>query len=337
MRASSAVLTDTSVRLWDLGFPADQRLLARTRAAYVHLDNLIAYSKADRDAKVDAFLACYRPDETVLLFFLGGDLVNAAKLAPAGRFPIAITEAMTHLRAEPERAEFEFNMASAEQLAAMYATCSQKPLDLGIDPSSPKTIFDSVMSKKWTGLLELIAHGGVNYVQVKDGRFATGWFCDQDKKEDAKAFLARTFAARPGEQKSRVAVKAFAGLAELPEQATPALVKVFRQYVWDLVDSASKDLPDAGKRAEKIRQKLSMTHEALRSVGGARGSAFADPIVAPAALAEGVATWTKDFLTELEVVHPRIAPRLLKDATREQRFQFSALGFFERLPWKIEW
>jgi hypothetical protein len=137
--------------------------------------------------------------------------------------------------------------------------------------------------------------------------------------------------------KSRVAVKAFESLAELPLQATPALVKVFRQYVWDLVEAASKDMPDAPKRAEKIRQKLTLQHEALKSVGGARGAAFADPIVAPAALAEGVVTWTKDFLGELEVMHPAIAPRLLKDATREQRFQFAALGFFERLPWKIEW
>jgi hypothetical protein len=337
MRPSSAVLTDTSVRLWDLSFPSDEPLLVRTRAAYVHLDNLIAYSKRDRDAKVEAYLACFRPDETVLLFFLDGDLVNASVLTPVGRFPIAISEAMTHLRAEPERAEIAFHTASAEQLAAMYATCSQKPVDLGLDPTSPKSIFDTLLSKKWTGLLELIAHGGVNYVMVKDGRFQAGKFCDQGKKEDAKAFLARTFAARPGEVKSRVAVKAFAGLAELPRQAAPALVRLFREYVWDLVEEAGKEMPDAAKRAEKIRHKLSMTHEALKSVGGARGAAFADPIVEPTAFAEGVATWTKDFLSELEVMHPAIAPRLLKDATREQRFQFAALGFFERLPWRIEW
>ncbi|MFI5214430.1 MAG: hypothetical protein ACHQU8_07830, partial [Gemmatimonadales bacterium] len=113
MRPSSAVLTDTSVRLWDLSFPTEQPLLTRTRAAYVHLDNLIAYSKRDRDAKVDAYLACFRPDETVLLFFLGGDLVNAVVLAPIGRFPIAISEAMAHLRAEPERSEIAFHAASA--------------------------------------------------------------------------------------------------------------------------------------------------------------------------------------------------------------------------------
>jgi hypothetical protein len=147
MRPSSAVLTETSVRLWDLVFPTERALLARTRAAYVHLDNLIAYSKRDRDAKVDAFLACYRPDETVLLFFSEGELANAAVLTPVGRFPVAISEALKHLRAEPERSEIAFHGAPADQLAAMYATCSQSPMDIGLDPTSPKTVFDNVMAK----------------------------------------------------------------------------------------------------------------------------------------------------------------------------------------------
>jgi len=339
MRASSAVLPDSSVRLWDLVFPGDRALLGRTRAAYVHLDNLIAYSKRDRDAKVHAYLACWRPDETVLLFFLGGDLVNAAVLTPVGRFPVAISEAMKHLRAEPERSEMAFHTASTEQLATMFAASVQMPQDLGLDSTSPKTIFDNVLARKWTGLLELISNGRVNYLTVKDGRFAGGVFADQRKDEDAKAYLTRMFSARPPEPQPRVAVKAFAGLAELPLQATPALVQVFRLFVWDLVDLADKEMPggDAAKRAEKIRAKLSTSHEALKSVGGVRGSLFADPIIEPAQFTDGVAAWTKDFLGELEVVHPRIAPQLLKEATREQRFQFAALGFFDRLPWKIEW
>ena len=118
MRPSSAVLTDTSVRLWDLVFPSQRALVARTRAAYVHVDSLVAYSKRDREGKVDAFLACYRPDETILLFFLGGELANAAVLTPVGRFPVAISEAMKHLKAEPERAEIAFHAASVSWCAS---------------------------------------------------------------------------------------------------------------------------------------------------------------------------------------------------------------------------
>jgi len=338
MRASSAVLTDSAVRLWDLVFPAAGTLLGRTRASYVHLDNLIAYSKRDRDGKVDAYLACYRPDETILLFFLAGELVNSAVLTPLGRYPVAIAEALKHVKADSERSEMAFHAAEQPQLAAMYATCVQQPLDLGLDPTSPKTIFDNVLQRQWTGTLELISNGRVNYLMVKDGRFSNGLFADPRHDEDPKTYLARMFRTVPPDPRPRVAVKAFTGLELLPLQATPALVQVFRVFVWDLVDLAERELPnDAAKRAERIRTRLSATYEAVKSVGGPRGSAFADPIVEPDAFTEGIAAWTRDFLGECEVIHPQIAPRVLKEATRQNRFQFQALGFFDRLPWKIEW
>jgi hypothetical protein len=338
VRASSAVLTDSTVRLWDLVFPSEEPLLVRTRAAYVHLESLIAYAKRDRDAKVNAWLACYRPDETILLFFLSGEIANASVVTPVGRFPVAIAEALKHVRADTERSEIAYHAAGPEALAAMYAACAQTPQDLGLDPSSPKTIFDNVLARKWTGMLELISDGRVNYLSVKDGRYASGIFSDQKPTEDAKAYLARLFVVKGAAVQPRVAVKAFNGLQTLPLQATPALVALFRQYVWDIVELAEREVPgDAAKRAEKIRMKLTPAHEALKSVGGARGSSFADPIVEPSQFTDGLAGWTRDFLGELEVMHPKIAPRLLKEATRDQRYQLQALGFFDRLPWKIEW
>ena len=338
MRASSAVLTDSSVRLWDLVFPAERALLVRTRSAYVHLDNLIAYAKRDRDGKVNAWLSCYRPDETILLFFLGGDLVNAAVITPVGRFPVAISEALKHVRAEPERAEIAYHVANMDTLAAMYAACTQAPQDLGLDATSPKTLFDNVLARKWTGLLELISNGRVNYLAVKEGRYSSGIFSDQKPNEDAKAYLSRLFIAAAPEPLPRVAVQAFEGLATMPLQATPALVSLMRNYVWDLTELCEREAPgDGAKRAEKLRLKHVASHEALKSVGGPRDSAFADPIVEPRTFAGSLAAWTKDLLSELEVMNPGIAPRVLRDACREPRFQLAALGFFDRLPWKIEW
>ena len=49
MRGSSAVLTDSNTRLWELAFPRDRVLVTRTRAPYVALDGLIAFSKKDPD------------------------------------------------------------------------------------------------------------------------------------------------------------------------------------------------------------------------------------------------------------------------------------------------
>lgn len=338
MRASTAVLIDTSIRLWDLDFPRSQVLLARTRSAYVHIDNLIAFSKRDRDGKVDAYLAVYLPDELALLFFLGGDLVNAAMLTPVGRFQASIAEAMRHIRAEPERAEIAFHSAPREQLAAMYATCAQAPIDMGLDASSPESLFRVLFERRWTGLLELISNGRVNYLQVREGRFSSGLFAGRREDEAPTAYVSRLFTGGPGERTPRVVAKAYAEMAALPLQAPPAMVAMFRRFVWDLAELAEIEMPgDAGKRAERVRTRLIAEHEVLKSVGGPRGSDAADPIAEPSVIADGVAAWARDFLNELEVVHPQIAPRLLKDAAREHRFALSAVGFFDRLPWRIQW
>lgn len=338
MRASSAVLIDTSIRLWDLVFPRSQVLLARTRSAYVHLDNLIAFSKRDRDGKVDAYLAVYLPDELALLFFLGGDLVNAALLTPIGRFQASIAEAMRHIRGEPERAQIEFHTAPRELLAAMYATCAQAPLDLALDAGSPESVFKVLFERKFTGLLELISDGQVNYLLVRDGRFSSGLFSDRREDEAPMAYVSRLFDGGPGGPRPRVSAKAYPGLAALPLQAPPAMVAMFRRFVWDLAELAEHEMPgDAAKRSERVRTKLIASHEVLKAMGGPRGSESADPIAEPSVLADGVAAWAREFLGELEVIHPQIAARLLRDAAREHRFALSAVGFFDRLPWRVQW
>lgn len=336
MRASSAVLIDTSVRLWDLTFPRGRVLLSRTRAAYVHLDNLIAYSKRDRDGKVDAYLSVYLPDEVVLLFFQKGDVVNAAMMTPVGRFPASISDALRHIRSEPERGELAFHEAAPAQLAAMYATCSQTPGDVGAP--APEAVFKTLFDRKWSGLLELISNGRVNYLSVRSGRFASGLFADRRDDEQPMAYMTRLFTPQQsGEARPAVSAKTFDGLADLPQQAPPAMLAMFRRYVWDLAELAAAEVSDALQRAERVRMKLVPKHDLLRSFGGPRGSDTADPIAEPAVVADAVAAWTKELLDELEIVHPQIAPRLLKEAAREHRFALSAVGFFERLPWRVQW
>src|SRR5881409_3600158 len=103
MRASTARLTNSPVRLADLQFPQVNRLIHRTRLAFIHLENLLAYAKRDRDGRIDGYLAAHLPDECVLLFFRKGEAVNAASLHTAGRHVITITEALKRMRAEVAR------------------------------------------------------------------------------------------------------------------------------------------------------------------------------------------------------------------------------------------
>ncbi len=338
MRASTATLTDTAVRLWDLQFPRGQVLLARTRAAYIALDGLIAFSKKDRDGKVDAYLAAYLPDELVLLFFLGGDLANAAMLTPAGRVPIAMAEALRRVRAESERGEIAFHEAEPGLLAAMYQTVARPPLAIELDPKSPESVFKTLFERRWTGLLELISNGRVNYLMVRDGRFASGHFSERKSDEPPLSYVARLFRSTPPEPLPQVVVKVYDAPGELPLQAPPAMITMFRQYGWDLTDLIEREAPGEGvKRAERVRQRLLPQYEALCCVGGPRGAELPDPVVEPQALADGMAAWTRELLGELEVLAPQSAPRLLRASSHEHRFALGAVGFFEKLPWRVQW
>src|SRR6266581_2611507 len=80
MRASTARLMNSPVRLADLTFPQVSRLIHRTRLAFIHLDNLLAFGKRDRDGRVDGYITAYLPEECLLLFFRKGEAVNAAPL-----------------------------------------------------------------------------------------------------------------------------------------------------------------------------------------------------------------------------------------------------------------
>ena len=108
MRASTARLTNSPVRLADLRFPQVDQLIHRTRLAFIHLDNLLAYAKRDREGRVDGYICAHVPDGCLLLFFRKGEAVNAAALDAAGREVITITEALRRMRAEVERGDLTF-------------------------------------------------------------------------------------------------------------------------------------------------------------------------------------------------------------------------------------
>jgi len=338
VRASSAVLTDTSTRLWGLEFPRGRALLARTRAPYVALENLIAFSKRDRDGKVDAYLVAYLPDEVVVLFFLGGELVNAAVLTSAGRTTVALGDALRRIEAGAERGEIAFHEAAPDLLAAIYGSCAQAPLAIQIEAKSPDTIFAALLERQWSGLLELISNGRVNYLTVSAGRVVSGFYAARGPDEPALSYVARLFTSTPPEPLPAIAVKLYDLPRPLPVQAAPALIAMFRSYVWDLTELIEGEAPGEGtKRAERVRQRLVPKYDVLAFVGGLRGAERPDPVVEPAALAEGVAAWTRELLSELEVLAPQSAPRLVRQSGREHRFALNAVGFFDKLPWRVQW
>ena len=179
MRASTARLTNSPVRLADLRFPQVDQLIHRTRLAFIHLDNLLAYAKRDREGRVDGYICAHVPDGCLLLFFRKGEAVNAAALDAAGREVITITEALRRMRAEVERGDLTYCAAPLEQLAWMYQSCASPPQPRLVDPSQPAALFPVLKQEKVTGVLEFISNGRVSYVRLDDGKFVSGYFCEK--------------------------------------------------------------------------------------------------------------------------------------------------------------
>jgi hypothetical protein len=338
MRASTARLTNSPVRLADLQFPQVNRLIHRTRLAFIHLDNLLAFAKRDRDGRVDGYIAAYLPDECLLLFFRKGEAVNAASLHTAGRQVITITEALKRMRAEVERGELAYCAAPMEQLAWMYASCAGGYQTRVIDVNQPDKFFPVLQQEQVTGVLELISNGRASYLKFEKGRYVSGYFCDKSDAMPPARYLESLFDIGPDGASPAMSAGSFPAAADLPAQAPTALVNTYRELYWRIVEAVDREFPgEAKKRAQKVTTAIVGTHQALMLLSVPRGADTPDAVVRPEELSTALTDWTVQLLQGAEVMMPGTAPKVLKDATREHRYVLQASGFYSRLPWQVTW
>jgi len=338
MRASTARLTNSPVRLADLQFPQVNRLIHRTRLGFVHLDNLLAFAKRDRDGRVDGYIAAYLPDECLLLFFRKGEAVNASSLHTAGRQIITITEALRRMRADVDRGELAYCAAPMEQLAWMYASCGGAYTPRVIDVNQPDKFFPALQQEKASGVLELISNGRVSYLKFEDGKYLTGYFCDRPDSVPPARYLESLFELGPDGTAPAMSAGLFPASSDLPAQAATALVNTYRELYWRIVDAVEREFPgEAKKRAQKVTASILGTHQALALLRVPRGTDTPDAVVQPEELSTALTDWALQLLEDAEVMMPGTAPKVLKDATREHRYVLQAAGFYGRLPWQVNW
>ncbi len=338
MRASTARLTNSPVRLADIQFPQVTRLIHRTRLAFIHLDNLLAYAKRDRDGRIDGYLAAHLPDECVLLFFRKGEAVNAASLHTAGRHVITITEALKRMRTEVERGDLTYCAAPMEQLAWMYTACAGAYQPRSIDVKEPEKFFPLLQQEKVTGVLELIANGRVSYLKFDHGKYLSGHFCDKPDTVAPARYLESLFDAGPGGATPAMCAGTFPAADDLPAQAATALVSTYRELYWRIVDAVDREFPgEARRRAQKVTAAIVDTHQALALLSVPRGTDTPDAVVRPEELSGALTDWALQLLEGAEVMMPGTAMKVLKDATREHRYVLQAAGFYGKLPWRVTW
>lgn len=338
MRQSTARLADTRVRLSQLAFPRQRVHVHRTRLTFVHLDNLLHFAKIDRDGRVDGFVAAYLPDELALLLLRGGELRTAVAFTEAGRTVISIAAALKRIRQEVERGELIYADAPLEQVAWMYQSCASPAAPKFVDPDNPSDLFATLEHELFTGVLELMCEGRVNYMRFEDGRFLNAYLYDDSGELPIAEQVKRMLAKRPDGTLPQFAAAAFPAVDDLPEQASPALIQTYRETFWQIAMLTEAEVPqEALKRAYRSRDALAQAHPAIEVIGTPLDRDARDLVAAPDELTDALSAWALQLLEEIEVIAPGVASGVLKQATKEHRFMLQRAGFYERLPWAVSW
>ena len=338
MRASTARLTNSPVRLADLRFPQVNQLIHRTRLAFIHLDNLLAYAKRDRDGRVDGYICAHVPDGCLLLYFRKGEAVNASEFNATGREVITITEALRRMRNETERGDLTYAAAPMEQLAWMYQSCATPLEPRLVDPGQPAALFPVLKEERVTGVLEFISNGRVSYVRLDDGKFVGGYFCEKPDDVPVPRYFESLFKPGPDGSDPALAACVFPYVADLPAQAPHALVSTYRELYWRIVDAVEQEFPGEGKkRAQRLSAAHQHQHKALGAIDVPRGTDIPDTVVRPDELASALAAWGKELLDSVEIMMPGTAVKVLRGATREHRYVLQSAGFYDALPWSVTW
>jgi len=338
MRASTARLMNSPIRLADLSFPQAGRLVHRTRLAFIHLDNLLAFAKRDRDGRVDGYLTAYLPDECLIVFLCRGEAVNAASMHTQGRQVITITEALRRMRDEVERGELAYCIAPMAQLAWMYQACAAELQPRTLDIQDPSMFFPLIRKECVTGIVELISDGRVSYLRFDGGRFMDGFFCDKAPDLAVSSFLETQFHPNAAGNPPALSASVFPAVTELPAQAPNALINTYRELYWRIADEVEKELPGQGRRrAQKVCTGIMGAHKALALLSAPRGVDTPEAVVRPEDLSNALSDWSLQLLEGVEVMMPGTAPRILKEATKEHRYVLQSAGFYGHLPWHLAW
>ncbi len=338
MRLSTALLADTPVRLADLSFPCTSVLLHRTRLAFIYLDKLLHYAKADRDGQVDGYIAVYLPDEVTVVLLRQGTLATVIAYTATGRSIRAIPAALEHFKREAERGEIIYCAAPYEQLVWMHSGCVAPATARVLEPNDPHALFTSLMQEEFTGVLELIVAGRVNYLHFEQGVFRTGHLHDELEGGTVQQYVDGLFAPDDQGNHPQIAALTYPLAEELPEQAEPRLHELYREQFWAIADAAEAQVPgEARKRVERIRDLQANVHKALVAMGAPPDDDPEYTVATPHELMCALSDWALAFLEELEVIAPGVAPEVLKQGTKEHRYMLQTAGFYDRLPWTVRW
>jgi hypothetical protein len=226
-----------------------------------------------------------------------------------------------------------------EQLLWMYTACVSPPKPRFIDAAQPEKFFEVFRTEVFDGVVELVIDGHVNLLRFSGGVFTGGHLFEQPAGINADKYVLRMLTPAANQPpRDVVAHDLVAIVRELPVQALPTQVKLFREVQAKIVASADKELMgDAKRKHERVSTSLRALHPALELLAASEYGPPPALVVTGDDLTSAFAAWTVKLLQDVELVAPGGALTVLKEATKENRHQLQASGYFDRLPWKVTW
>jgi hypothetical protein len=317
-----------------LRYPCTRVLLPRTRLAYVHVKNLLTDAKRDRGARVSGYVAIWLPEEFLVLYLQGGELVNACIHDGHSFQPIAIGGAVEKVPAEPEYGEICFHEADDVQLACMYATqtTDPEPWPPELRTSDPAALFPYLMASTFDGLVEIAHEGAVNFLLFRDGVVQTTYLAGMQ----GGSMVDRVSRLFDSERRAlHLTVRRWPHPAPIPVQAPTGLVQAYRDLATSLVlRLVAEGRESAPAIAEHARQTLLTTHPALDGLSFSGRPPRA--VVADAnALTTGIAALINELLWAAGDQASDGPAAMLRDLMHERRHLFQSAGLYERIAWKV--
>lgn len=320
-------------------FPHEAAYLPRTKLSYVNLPGLLSDGKRDRTARVPGFVAVQLGDRCYLIFLRDGEPFHAARVEPGRRQPVALAEVLRVVGTESERGEggqIAYLGAPEAQLRAMLATLVQEPLPWtdGEDARRPDCLFPALRGRAFSGVVELCDGRAHQYLEFENGGFRAGYFCARDASVPVGDHLRAVFA----EAGEALRVGLYASLAEMPVQAGPGLVDLYRRIVGGVLREVSAPVGrEAGLELMRRTQAVVRVRrpEVEAFVITEEGRVRGDPVATPRTLTDGVADWVTEALVAAAEGFAVDPAEVLERVARDSRFVLAEQGFFARLPWAV--
>ena len=320
-------------------FPHDAAFLPRTKLSYVNLPGLLGDGKRDRTARVSGFVCIELGARCYLVFMRGGEAFHSARIVAGERGAASLSEVLRLAATESERGEggqIGYFGAPDGQLQAMLATLVQEPVtwETPLDLSRPEAIFGRLRERGFSGVMELFDGERHHYFDFHEGAYRCGWFAGRDRSMAIPEFVRSTFESAAGS----LEVMLYPALAQLPQQAGPGLVDLYRRVIGGVLRELSTIV------GRETAFTMIRRGQALAAMNFPPAAAFqvtdegriaGDPVATPEGLADAVAGWLTETLVAASD-HLGVDPAAaIERVARDSRFVLHEQGFFARLPWAL--